>query len=74
MDIRIANPTSTGGDVQLWPVEWQALIAVLSTTREGVVIASRIRADVPMMITMPVRLTMTDEEIAVLEAATARVG
>ncbi len=72
MEIRIANQTRSGADVQLWPMEWRALLTALPRGPDGQRIAAVIRA-APLEGARPVRIAFGTRDLALIEAAAAQV-
>ncbi len=75
MPIFIANQTARGGDVQLWPSEWDMVVNVLTRdSRSGPTLAARIRESLPPVTQFqaapfPVRVAMTNDEIEMVSRA-----
>ncbi len=72
MEIRIANQTRSGAEVQLWPMEWRALLTVLPRGPDGQRIAAVIQA-ASLEGTQPVRIAFGTRDLALIEAAAAQV-
>ncbi|MDQ3540353.1 MAG: hypothetical protein M3440_06660 [Chloroflexota bacterium] len=72
MEIRLANQTRIGADVQLWPMEWRALLTALPRGPDGQRIAAVIQA-APLEVTQPVRIAFDTRDLALIEVAAAQV-
>ena len=72
MELRIANQTRSGAEVQLWPMEWRALITVLPRGPDGRRIAAVIQA-APLEGTQPVRIAFGTRDLDVIEVAAVQV-
>ncbi len=73
MELRLANQTQSGAEVQLWPMEWKALLAVLPLVPDGQRIEAMIRA-VPLEGVQPVRIAFSTWDLGLIEAAATRVS
>ncbi len=75
MPIFIANQTALGGEVQLWPAEWEMVInEVMRDGRGGPVLAARIREHLPppghqRTAPSPIRVSLTNDEIDMVSRA-----
>ena len=72
MELRLANQTRSGAEVQLWPMEWRALITALPRGPDGRRIAAVIQA-APLEETQPVRIAFGTRDLDVIEMAAAQV-
>lgn len=74
MPLFIANQTSQGGDVQMWPVEWRAVLSTLNRVRGGdrlePVIRERLQG---ANLAAPIRISLTAPQIEVLDEAQRQI-
>ncbi len=72
MNLRLANQTRSGAEVQLWPMEWRALLTALPISPVGQRIAAVIKAT-SLEGDRPVRIAFDTRDLDAIEAAAAKV-
>lgn len=74
MPLFLANQTDEGGDVQMWPVEWRAILSTLTRVRGGdrlePVIRERLQG---ANLAAPIRITLTTPQIDILDEAQRQI-